>query len=472
MSTVSPNPAPADSRWPLRPRLSLLLFAGLLVSLVVLVLRDRGESTVASAIAGALALPERPIAPTATLRVIAYQSDEGWKIADLDAEPEHLAAARADIAEHAYPCVEYTVTLRAHREGFWAPVRQKTEYAVTRAPCNADNPPPPLDHALAADSLVALADHLADRTDWAPIAPSVRMIDSATDRAAGDATRWLKKGLAHNAVATLLAALLAFSLTPRRGFIHEAYDDAVLITHKLGVAAALGFLWTAAPAVLGIALLYFLGDIAAFLRTDLTFGWFGYVAVFIVSAGIGFLPTYGQSFLGGWVFGFRAGFPGAMLGFVGGSIIGYHIAQRVSKDRVMALLESDPKARRVRNALVGRGFWKTLAIVTLIRIPPNSPFALTNLVLASAGVNLLPFIIGTAVGMAPRTAIAVWVAAKGSATGARDIQQFIESQPWWVIPAGFAVLFIVLAIIGAIANRALHEVTREPTPDLDPAARP
>ena len=77
--------------------------------------------------------------------------------------------------------------------------------------------------------------------------------------------------------------------------------------------------------------LWFLGPVSDLLRSLGAWGWLAYVLMFVVSAGVGFLPTYGQSLLGGWVFGFAFGFPAPMLGFVGGNVIGCFIAKRLSK---------------------------------------------------------------------------------------------------------------------------------------------
>lgn len=231
------------------------------------------------------------------------------------------------------------------------------------------------------------------------------------------------------------------------------------VIKQLGPTAVLGAIWAIAPAVLGGLLLWNLDPISTWLRSMEPWGWLIYVAVFIVSAGIGFLPTYGQSLLGGWVFGFALGFPGAMLGFVGGSVIGYAIAQGVSKHKVEEVLDANPKAHAIREALIGHGFWRTLWVVTLIRLPPNSPFALTNLVLASSGVRFLPYLIGTAIGLAPRTGIVAFAAALGSKR-AKNIQEFILNQEWWVTALGVTITVLALGILVFIAERALKAVSK------------
>lgn len=249
--------------------------------------------------------------------------------------------------------------------------------------------------------------------------------------------------------------------------IHKVWD----VIRQMGPTAILGALWTISPGVLGILLLIQLGPISVWLRDLGAVGWLVYVALFTISAGVGFLPTYGQSMLGGWVFGFIWGFPGAMLGFVGGSVIGYFIAKLVSKHKVEEILRSNPKARAASEALVGHGFWRTLGIVTLIRVPPNSPFAITNLVLASSGVKFLPYLLGTALGMAPRTGIAVLFAALGAARGEQSIVSLIRNTPWWITAGGAALLVGVFYILYVIAERAIEAVTgtKEPT-EASPSA--
>ncbi len=232
---------------------------------------------------------------------------------------------------------------------------------------------------------------------------------------------------------------------------------------SLGPVAALGALWTASPAILGSLLVAYLPFVADQLNELGSAAWPAYIVLFVVSAGIGFLPTYGQSILGGWAFGFAVGFPGAMLGFVGGSVIGYFIARSVSREKVKTVLEANPKARAVRDALIGKGFLPTTGIVALIRLPPNSPFALTNLVLASAGVRLLPYIIGTAIGMAPRTAIAVWIAAAAHVEGATSIVDVFKHHDWRVWAGGIAAVGVVVMVLAWIGNRAIARVTGAPS---------
>ena len=231
------------------------------------------------------------------------------------------------------------------------------------------------------------------------------------------------------------------------------------LVRSLGPTGLLGLAWTAAPAVCGTALLASLGPLSDWLLYHRPLGLVLYTVTFVLGAGLGFLPTYAQSILGGWVFGVAAGLPAALVGFTGGGLLGYQVARRVSNDRVEELIEANPKARAIREALVGRGPWRTLLVVALLRLPPNSPFALTNLVMATTGVPLPAFVAGTFLGMLPRTAVAVALAAAASATGAEDIQAFVRHRGPWLLAAGVLGGMAVLGVLGAIARRALSRVT-------------
>ena len=229
---------------------------------------------------------------------------------------------------------------------------------------------------------------------------------------------------------------------------------------ELGPVGLLGILWSVVPGVLGITLLVYLGTVSDWLRANPGVALPVYCAAFATTAGFGVLPTYAQAILGGWVFGFAAGFPAALLGFTLAALLGYGIARLVARDTVMRRIGADPRARTVHEALVGRSGARTLGVVTLLRVPPNSPFALTNLAMAGTRVGVLPFVAGTALGMAPRTVVYVGMGAGGAASGARGLGEFVKEGPGWIVMVvGIVLMLCVLGILSNIANRALERLT-------------
>jgi uncharacterized membrane protein YdjX (TVP38/TMEM64 family) len=229
------------------------------------------------------------------------------------------------------------------------------------------------------------------------------------------------------------------------------------VARALGPTGLLGLAWTAAPAACGVLLLANLGPVSEWLLYHRPVGLAVYTAVFVLGAGLGFLPTYAQSILGGWVFGVAAGLPAALLGFTGGAGSARRRPPRLRPRE--ALIERNEKAHAIRDALVGRSATRTFLVVVLLRLPPNSPFALTNLVMATTGVPLPAFLAGTLLGMVPRTAVAVSLAAAAAATEAEDIQTFVRHQRPLLLVAGVVGGVAVLGVLGAIARRALRRVT-------------
>lgn len=240
----------------------------------------------------------------------------------------------------------------------------------------------------------------------------------------------------------------------KRPFLADAWA-------KFGPAGPLAVAAVAMPPIGGFLLIGYMKSIAEYLRTHQESGPAIYSTAFAVLAGLALLPTYAQSALGGYAFGMRIGVAAALAGFVGAAVIGYEIARRASGDRVMKTIESRPQWKAVREAFIsgriGGGFLRSLGIVTLLRLPPNSPFAISNLVMASVRVPRIPYILGTLIGMAPRTAAAVWVGTRAHELTSRSALQ--EATPAWLVVVGIVLALIVLGIVGAIANRAIRRVT-------------
>jgi len=233
----------------------------------------------------------------------------------------------------------------------------------------------------------------------------------------------------------------------------EAGVDVKTVLRRLGPAGPLAIIAATLPAIGGFTLLWKLNDIGPWLKAHGETGVALYTLGFAILAGLALLPTYAQAVLGGWAFGVRIGLPAALGGFVGGALIGYIIALRATGDRVVNLIREKPKWKAVHDALLHSGFWKTLLIITLVRIPLNSPFAITNLVMAATRVPPLAYIIGTLVGMTPRTAAAVIIAAN-----LRELT-FEGTQQKWMWIASIVVTLLVIVIIGHVANKAITKVT-------------
>ncbi len=220
------------------------------------------------------------------------------------------------------------------------------------------------------------------------------------------------------------------------------------------VATPLLVLWCTAPAILGFVALGFIASLNDWIRDFGPNAFVVYILLFALCSGLGLLPTYAMSLIGGWIFGESEGIAGALLGFVGGALIGYLVSRLAAGDGYRAWLDARPKARVVREALVESGFGRSLLVVTLLRFPPSSPFAFTNLALAAGGARFVPYILGTAIGMTPRTVVAVVIAAQAAAAGEQDFMALFAKRRLETI-IGVVLLVAALGLLSAIGNQAL-----------------
>jgi uncharacterized membrane protein YdjX (TVP38/TMEM64 family) len=225
---------------------------------------------------------------------------------------------------------------------------------------------------------------------------------------------------------------------------------------RLVATAALALAWFTLPLGFSIVLFAYLGQVTEWFRGQGSAGIAIATAAFAACAGIGLLPTYAQAVFAGWIFGFAAGLPVSVVGYVGGALLGWALSRAVAGDAIRARIDGHPRWSVVRAALVDASALRTAGLVALLRFPPNSPFAFTNLVLAATGVRFWPMMAGSIAGMLPRTAVAVWIGAQGAATGATDLRELMEKQGVTALVVGVLLLVGVLAVMQHIGNRALR----------------
>lgn len=224
------------------------------------------------------------------------------------------------------------------------------------------------------------------------------------------------------------------------------------LLRRLGPLGPLAFLSVVVPPVSGILLLGTMHRVGPWLREHDTAGVLVYLAAFTVLGGLALLPTYAQSLLGGWAFGFAVGLPTVLAGFAGAALVNYAIASRVSGDRLERLLAENPRWDGVYRILLRSHFRQALVVLTLVRLPPNAPFAATNVALSAMRAPLVPFTLGTIAGIAPRAAAVVYA---GAGLAVLDLHNRVKTG-WFA--AGVFITLAVVATLGWLANRALKRV--------------
>ena len=220
--------------------------------------------------------------------------------------------------------------------------------------------------------------------------------------------------------------------------------------HRLGPAAPLAIATMTLPAI-GFAILAYVVSttpLTGIMRMHPQVAWSIYVVAFWL-LGICTLPTYAYSMVGGYVFGFWGGLFGTFFAYLGAMSIAFAIARRIASARVMPLIDEHPTLRAVRAAVIGSGPLRGTLLIALLRISPASPFAITNFVLGAGGVGWLPYVLGSTLGVLPRTAVAVYFAAK------LETLEFKSVEGWWVFGLGIAATVVVIIVIGRLARKEL-----------------
>lgn len=207
----------------------------------------------------------------------------------------------------------------------------------------------------------------------------------------------------------------------------------------------------------------------------------GFGLGFAVLSGSAIAPTYALSFACGVLFGpvvlaegetaawaeasYGARVIGcglaAMIGVGLGSVIGYGWGALFARSKVMSVIEGNERARVIRDGIRGRGELSMTWLVGLIRFPPNSPFALTNLVLSAVHVKLIPYAIGTILGIAPRTLLAVFLGVQAGSFSAME-----GKGKWFVLGStvvAVAVFLLIYRVLSGWVREALSaELSSEP----------
>lgn len=218
----------------------------------------------------------------------------------------------------------------------------------------------------------------------------------------------------------------------------------------------------AAPLIITAALLPPLGgflvigsapEVGPWLRSHGLEGMALFWVVYTFLGTFALVPTYAASLLVGWAFGFWGGLVVGLSSFVTASVLCFFLARWLAGDELRQWILEQPRWRAVYEALFGQKILWTTGIVTLLRAPPNSPFAMSNVALSVLRVPLIPFFVGTFLGMLPRTAAVVLFGSELS-----DLR-FDQPMAWWYVGGGIALLLLVFLILGAIVKKALERTT-------------
>lgn len=232
-------------------------------------------------------------------------------------------------------------------------------------------------------------------------------------------------------------------------------SEAWRVLRELDRVATLSAATAIVPIVNSTLLLVFAPAAGNWLRANWQIGMFAYVLFAWLACGFALLPTNVIGILCGWAFGFPLGICLHILAIVGASLISSSVLSPLVGDNLQKFLAHHEKAQILHKTLLGKNFKRTTLVITLLRLSPAMPFALTNLLMTAARVPLAAFLLGTFVGMLPRSAAVVFFGA-----GLSELN-FNEPFNVWTFAFGFVATLISVIVISYFSKQALAKMTAE-----------
>ncbi|MBP6002512.1 MAG: TVP38/TMEM64 family protein [Pyrinomonadaceae bacterium] len=223
----------------------------------------------------------------------------------------------------------------------------------------------------------------------------------------------------------------------------------------LGYLTPVALVCTFMPIVGSTLLLMFIMPIGHWLRDNWEIGILVFLAGTLFFCGLALLPTNIIGIVSGWAFGFEVGLLVLMCGVIGSSFISFVINSRISGGHFPKVIEKYPRSTAIYKALLKEDLKKTTMIIILLRMSVIMPFALTNFLMAASRAPIRAFLIGTAVGMLPRSAAMVFI---GSGLSELDLANGSET---YLYLFGLVATIVSVAVIAVISRKALERLTRE-----------
>ncbi|MCC2546871.1 VTT domain-containing protein [Hymenobacter sp. BT175] len=180
-----------------------------------------------------------------------------------------------------------------------------------------------------------------------------------------------------------------------------------------------------------------------------------YFVVMAVLMSFALMPTTVGVLITGFYFGW-SGFLGMLAAYALASLVGFQVASTLDHGKMTAFLHRFPKVEAVMRELKADS-WQ---LIVLTRISPVTPFALMTFILAVVGVDRRRFLLGSVVGMLPRSLFFYWVG-----TQASDVFALIRNPETGTIGKILVAVLVLVSLLGlyVLFNNALKRALNRST---------
>ena len=177
---------------------------------------------------------------------------------------------------------------------------------------------------------------------------------------------------------------------------------------------------------------------ASSLQAFLLPQWILFYLACSITMALALTPTTYIALLSGYFLGW-ASLIGLIPSYVVASLIGFFLAVKIDKGNLLNQLKENKKISSTTENLKKDEFW----VIFFCRISPVLPFAMMNVFLSFMNVKLKNFILGSVLGMLPRTILSVWI---GLTAG--DIVDIVTKNNQPGISTYLMVFFMLVSVIG------------------------
>lgn len=164
-----------------------------------------------------------------------------------------------------------------------------------------------------------------------------------------------------------------------------------------------------------------------------------YIALTVILAPVSVLSITAGLAYGLW------GVPLVVVSATLAATVAFLLGRYIAYDKVSTWIEQDPRLSSLDTAISEQG-WK---VVGLVRLSPLIPFGVQNYLFSLSGVGIAPYIMATAVGILPGTALYVYIGVMGQALGNAGPVQ------WTLLAIGLVSTVLVAWYVGRRANEVL-----------------
>lgn len=151
---------------------------------------------------------------------------------------------------------------------------------------------------------------------------------------------------------------------------------------------------------------------------------------------------------------------GTLITLLSGTVaatIAFIIARYGARDQILKYAQRNKRFAAIDRAIAKDGF----KFVTLLRLSPLLPLSVSNYLYGLTSVELVPYIFGTMLGMAPGTYAYVSAGHIGKAVLAEAGEGSTGVEAWPAVWLGLGATLLAIAYVGRLAKKAIDEVDHE-----------